>query len=147
MQTWRSERTMAGSKIPQATVSHLLLAVVLATLSAFAAPAQSPAADETPPLQKSASFKDYTANTYFDPNSNTNGAYYDILKDHKRIYRRQAAENGEKFVIGTLYDDDPDAKLVTMGADITGDGRPDLVISEWSGEPIAVSPFTFSRSD
>jgi len=133
MQTWRSERTTAGSKIPQAAVSHLLLAVVLATLSAFVAPAQSPAADETPPLQKAASFKDYTANTYFDPNSNTNGAYYEILKDHKRIYRQQATESGEKFVIGTLYDDDPDAKLVTMGADITGEGRPDLVISEWSG--------------
>ena len=32
-----------------------------------------------------------------------------------------------------MYKDDPDAGLVKMGIDITGNGQPDLVISEWSG--------------
>ena len=32
-----------------------------------------------------------------------------------------------------MYKDDPDAALVKMGMDITGDGQPDLVISEWLG--------------
>jgi hypothetical protein len=51
----------------------------------------------------------------------------------RSIHREQATENGERFVIGTLYKDDLDAKLVAMGSDITGDGQPDLLISEWKG--------------
>ncbi len=119
---------------------RLLLAASIAMFwIAFASPARSASSqrsalsEKVPPLQKSASFGRYVANTYFDPAANTNDAYFEILKDKKSIYRQQAAENGEKFVIGTLYDDDPDAKLVTMGRDITGDGQPDLVISEWLG--------------
>lgn len=90
-------------------------------------------AGNRPPLQNSASFGDYTARTYFDPSSNQKDAYFEILRNKKALYRQQATENGERFVVGTLYDDDPDSKLVTMGRDITGDGEPDLVISEWTG--------------
>ena len=86
-----------------------------------------------PPLQKSASFGDYTAKVYFDPSSNKKDAYFQILKRNNQVYRQQATEKGEKFAIGTLYDDDPDASLVTMGKDLTGDGPPDLLISEWKG--------------
>ena len=46
---------------------------------------------------------------------------------------QKATRKGEKFFIGTMYKDDPDAALVKMGMDITGDGQPDLVISEWLG--------------
>ena len=46
---------------------------------------------------------------------------------------QKAKNKGEKFFIGTMYKDDPDAALVKMGMDMTGDGQPDLVISEWSG--------------
>jgi len=96
-------------------------------------PARAASSNQAPPLQKSVRFGDYTANTYFDPASNTKDAYFEILRNGKSLYRGRATENGEKFVIGALYDDDPDAKLVTMGRDITGAGQPDLLISEWSG--------------
>jgi hypothetical protein len=95
--------------------------------------AQARSSKQGPPLQESVSYGSYAANTYFDPASNSNDAYFEILKEKRNIYRQQATENGERFVIGTLYKDDADAKLVTMGRDITGDGQPDLVVSEWKG--------------
>ncbi len=115
--------------------SRICLRAISAVIWAGAIAATCPAAiaGSSPPLQKSASFGDYTVNTYFDPASNKKDAYFEILRNHKQIYRKQATENGEKFVIGTLYDDDPDSALVRMGNDITGDGQPDLVVSEWAG--------------
>jgi hypothetical protein len=113
-------------------ISRLSLAIATCWI-ALAPRVESASSRKVPLLQNSASFGGYVANTYFDPASNTKDAYFEILKDHKFLYRRQATENGEKFVIGMLYPDDPDAKLVAMGRDITGNGRPDLVISEWSG--------------
>jgi hypothetical protein len=108
-------------------ISFVIVSIV------FAASARSTSKDKALPLQKSASFADYVANTYFNPDSNTKDTYFDILRNKKVVYHQRAAENGERFVIGTLYDDDADAKLVVMGRDITGDGQPDLLISEWSG--------------
>jgi hypothetical protein len=46
---------------------------------------------------------------------------------------QKARNKGEKFFIGAMDKDDPDAAFVKMGMDITGDGQPDLLISEWSG--------------
>jgi hypothetical protein len=102
--------------------------------------------EQGPPLQESASFGRYVANTYFNPASNSKDADFKILKDKRCIYRQQATRKDEKFVIGTLYDDDPDARLVSMDRDITGDGQPDLVISEWLGAPTAASGFISSKS-
>jgi len=113
-------------------VKHLLLLISMTALLVAMQPASNSPA-KPPPLQRSATFDAYTANVYFDPSSNQKGAYFQILKDQKVIYRQQATANGERFVIGTLYDDDPDAALVTMGKDITGQGQPDLLISEWKG--------------
>ena len=90
-------------------------------------------ASKSAPPRKSAHFGPYIANLYFDPDANTKDAYYEILQGGRRVYVGRATENGERFAIGTLYDDDPDAKLVAMGRDITGDGQPDLVIAQWSG--------------
>jgi hypothetical protein len=124
---------MAGLKIRRtAALRALFVFLITALWIAFAAPGRSASSKHGPPLQKSASFGAYTANTYFDPDSNTRDAYFEILRNKKPVYRGHATENGEKFVIGTLYDDDPDAKLVAMGRDITGDGQPDLLISEWT---------------
>ena len=110
---------------------HLLL-ISMTTLFVAMQPASNSLA-KPPPLQRSGTFNAYTANVYFDPSSNQKDAYFQILKDQKVVYRQQATANGERFVIGTLYDDDPDAALVTMGKDITGQGQPDLLISEWKG--------------
>jgi hypothetical protein len=109
-----------------------LVAAIAIPLTAFAAHAGL-LSKQGPPLLKSATFGAYTVNTYSNPDADTNDAWFEILRGKRSVYRHQAEDNGEKFVIGTLYDDDPDAKLVTMGKDITGDGQPDVVISEWSG--------------
>ena len=118
-----------GSQLTNASV------LVLASFALlwFASPVQAQSSKPGPPLQESVSYGSYTANAYFDPASGSNDAYFEILKDRRIIYRLQATENGERFVIGTLYKDDPDTKLVAMGRDITGNGLPDLVVSEWTG--------------
>jgi hypothetical protein len=108
-----------------------ILMVVLTSVMGFRA--QPVDAGSHPPLQNSVSFGEYAVKTYFDPSSDQKDAYFEIFKNNKVIYRKQATETGERFVVGTLYDDDPDAKLVAMGNDITGDGKPDLLVSEWTG--------------
>ena len=76
----------------------------------------------------------YVARIYFDAKAKDGSdAYFEILKNDKPVYVQKANRKGEKFFIGTMYKDDPDATLVKMGMDITGDGQPDLVISEWLG--------------
>lgn len=76
----------------------------------------------------------YVARVYFDQAAKDGSdSYYEILKDGKSVFRQNAARKGEKFFIGTMYDNDPDAPIVKMGMDITGTGQPDLVVSEWSG--------------
>ena len=76
----------------------------------------------------------YVVRVYFDQVAKDGSdAYYEILKDNKPVFRQKASFKGEQFFIGTMDDKDPDATLVKMGKDITGDGQPDLVISEWSG--------------
>jgi len=111
-------------------LSAILIVVLLGVIEFRAVPVE---AASGPPLQNSATFRDYTVKTYFDPSSNQKDAYFEIFQNGRPIYRKQATENGTKFVVGTLYDDDPDSKLAAMGRDITGDGQPDLVISEWMG--------------
>jgi hypothetical protein len=79
-------------------------------------------------------FKPYVARVYFDPNAKDGSdSYFEILKDDKRVYMQKAGNKGERFFIGTMDKDDPDAAFVKMGMDITGDGQPALLISEWSG--------------
>jgi hypothetical protein len=76
----------------------------------------------------------YVARIYFDAKANDGSdSYFEILKSDKRVYLQKAQRKGEKFFIGTMYKDDPDATLVKMGMDVTGDGQPNLVISEWLG--------------
>jgi hypothetical protein len=45
------------------------------------------------------------------------------------LYRRA----GPKFQIGSLYEDGKTSSLITIGRDITGEGVPNLVVSEYSG--------------
>ena len=133
----RTRRLSRGFvRCPRAAAARRLFLAAIAIslwLGGICLPSQAAVAGGGPPLQSSSSFGDYTARTYFDPASNKKDAYFEILRNKKPVYRQQATENGERFAIGTLNDDDPDSKLVTMGRDITGDGQPDLVISEWSG--------------
>jgi hypothetical protein len=111
-----------------------LLLVILA--AGFPALAQSgpPGAKYIIAPHQVATFPPYAARVFHDTKANDGSdAYFEILKDGKRIYRQKAKGTGDKFFIGTMYPDDPDVALVKMGTDITGDGQPDLVVSEWSG--------------
>lgn len=58
-------------------------------------------------------------------------ACFEVLKSGERVY----AESGKAlhYEVGSVYPDDPKTYPVPMGQDITGDGKPDLVIAAWSG--------------
>lgn len=109
-------------------VIWLATACLLAPLVGFAS------ADSFDAIHHQETFKPYIARVYFDSKaSDRSDAYFEILKDGHRVYLQKATQRGEQFFLGTMYKRDPDASLVRMGADITGDGQPDLVISEWLG--------------
>jgi hypothetical protein len=109
-----------------------LIAALIAGFAAFADAAAGAPQYITPHQEET--FKPYIARVYFDTKANDGSdAYFEILKDDKQVYVQRAKNKGEKFFIGTMYKEDPDAPLVKMGMDVTGDGKPDLVVSEWSG--------------
>lgn len=86
------------------------------------------------PSEQSATFRNYTIRTYSDPASLAGDAtYFEIRRNGKLLRREGSKYRGSKFFIGPMYADDPDAKLIAPGTDITGDGQPDVVISGWSG--------------
>jgi hypothetical protein len=78
-------------------------------------------------LTSQAEFHHYTVRTYREPNP---AGCFIIFRDKKKIF----SETGVLFQIGGSPQsaDDPN-ELVRMGADVTGDGKPDLVIGRWSG--------------
>jgi len=76
------------------------------------------------PLQEEQSFGDYVVRTYrMDEGS------FEILRKGFRVH----AAHGNSFRIGSIYEDDKTNSLITIGSDITGDGKPNLVVSEWTG--------------
>lgn len=94
----------------------------------------SASADSFDAIHYQETFKPYIARVYFDSKANDGSdAYFEILKDGGRVYLQKTAKKGERFFLGTMYKSDPDASLVKMGTDITGDGQPDVMISEWLG--------------
>jgi hypothetical protein len=56
----------------------------------------------------------------------------EILKGGQRVY----TQTGYSFSVGYPYEDDqsPDAFPVPMGTDLTGEGEPDLLVSEYSSD-------------
>jgi hypothetical protein len=113
----------------------LALTLIAALIAGFAPRANSAAgAPQYITPHQEETFKPYVARVYFDAKAKDGSdAYFEILKDDKQVYVQRAKNKGEKFFIGTMYKEDPDAPLVKMGMDVTGDGKPDLVVSEWSG--------------
>jgi hypothetical protein len=98
-----SGETMIRPKDSGKAAMLLLKAIFLAAcVLAFARGASAQSSKSAPPLQKSASFGTYTANTYFDPNANSKDAYYEILRNKNSVYHGRANENGERFMIGTI---------------------------------------------
>jgi len=128
---------MSDSRRSVRRIGQTVLPVLILALSAgFAAPAAAAPSDanSTVTPHQEETVQPYVARIYFDAKAKDGSdAYYEILKDGKRVYLQKAKRKGENFFIGMMYKDDPDATLVKMGMDITGDGQPDLVISEWLG--------------
>lgn len=117
-------------------VLALLRVLIVALVAGFPTLAQSatPDADSTVTPHQEETLLPYVARIYFDAKANDGSdSYFEVLKDDQRVYVQKARTKGEKFFIGTMYKDDPDAALVKMGMDITGDKQPDLVISEFTG--------------
>lgn len=116
------------------------LFLYLAAQSALACPSCVPVGDavfkELTP--KTTTFHDYQIRLYLPDNPNTAGmtpdsrfAGFEILKSGERVY----AQTGYSFAIGYFLSQDqsPDSVRVQVGDDLTGEGVPELLISEWSG--------------
>lgn len=76
------------------------------------------------PLQNEQSFGDYVVRTY-----RMGEGSFEILRKGVRVH----AAHGHSFQIGSIYEEDKTGSLVSIGSDITGDGKPNLVVSEWTG--------------
>jgi len=127
-----SSRSGAVHQIVRALISFLIVSLI----GAIASPVRCVADDlnSTVLPHREQTSPPYVVRVYFDQVAKDGSdAYYEILKDNKSVFHQKAAHKGEKFFIGMMNDKDPDASIVKMGADITGDGQPDLVVSEWSG--------------
>jgi hypothetical protein len=122
-------RKSAFASVGRAAVPALLiltLSALIPTTARAEPPVITPHQEET--------MQPYIARIYFDAKAKDGSdSYYEILKNDKPVYVQKSKRKGEKFFIGTMYKDDPDATLVKMGMDVTGDGQPNLVISEWLG--------------
>jgi hypothetical protein len=114
----------------RAAVSAIL---ILMAIAGFAPQSHAETPVEVTPHQEE-TVAPYVARIYFDAKAKDGSdSSFEILKNDKPVYVQKAKRKGEKFFIGTMYKDDADAALIKMGMDITGDGQPDLVISEWLG--------------
>jgi hypothetical protein len=72
-------------------------------------------------------FNGFTVRTY--RTSDGNGSF-EILRDNKRIYER----NGWCFFVeGLAGNSDKAMRMPAPGSDITGNGKPNLVVYEWTG--------------
>ncbi len=80
------------------------------------------------PMQDEQSFGDYVVRIY-SMNDYLSDGSYEILRKGVRVH----AAHGCRFRIGSIDEEDESNNLITIGSDITGDGRPNLVVSEWTG--------------
>lgn len=71
------------------------------------------------------SFGDYTVKIY-----ELNQGSFEILKNGVQMY----ADSGHRFEIGSIYEEEKAEDAIrSNGVDITGDGQPNLIVSEWTG--------------
>lgn len=88
-------------------------------------------------MESQAKFEDYEVRVYDAKDCGAVPVFADrsgleILKHGKPVYR----QTGWSFAIGYPYEQNqaPDSVKVKPGSDLTGDGVPDLLVSEWSGD-------------
>ena len=76
------------------------------------------------PMEKEASFGEYVVRIYRMDESS-----FEILRNGIRVH----VAHGYSFRIGSIYEEYKTNSLISIGSDITGDGKPNLVVSEWTG--------------
>jgi len=118
----------------QLALSFLLLAGLLPGYAAAADCVTGSAVFKTIKPQ-STSFKEYEIRLYSQPDCETEPesriAGVQILKDGKQVY----VQTGYSFGLGYPLEQDqpPDSVKPVVGLDFSGEGIPELLISEWSG--------------
>jgi hypothetical protein len=87
------------------------------------------------PMVEEQSFGDYVVRIYsidaedaFEISMDEENSF-EILHKGVRVHVAQ----GYFFRIGSIYEEDKTNSLISIGSDITGDGMPNLVVSEWTG--------------
>jgi hypothetical protein len=83
-------------------------------------------------LDKNVKFESYEVRTYRADENGGPLQAFEILKSGRRIYSR-IDDNGVKYNIGCINENDEGNLEIRPGKDITGTGKPNLVISDWSG--------------
>lgn len=78
-------------------------------------------------MASSRSFGAYRVNVYESPGEPI-GAF-EVMRAGKRLYAR----TGHRFKIGNMLLHKNSNPLIAMGKDITGDGKPNVIVSEWTG--------------
>lgn len=109
------------------TTVYLILGCVLAGLMATGEQTTKPIYSFVPrgPLKEEKHLGDYIVRTY----ARLDAGSFEIIHKGVRVY----AAHGYSFRIGSIYEKDKTNSLVSIGSDITGDGKPDLLVSEWTG--------------
>jgi hypothetical protein len=98
-------------------------------------------------LGKDVKFEGYEVRTYRAGEDGDPLQAFEILKSGRRIYSN-VDNDGLKYNIGCVNDDDVGSLKIRPGKDITGTGKPNLVISDWTGGAhCCFSYFVFELGD
>jgi hypothetical protein len=81
-------------------------------------------------LKEEQSFQDFTVRIYEEDSVCCCGDSLEILFEGQRIY---AVRGFLRLWIGRFWDQESKEQRIPLGQDITGDGIPNLVITNWSG--------------
>jgi hypothetical protein len=83
-------------------------------------------------LGKDAKFMNYEVRTYRAGEDGDPSQAFEILRDGRKIYSK-VDDDGLRYNVGCVNDDDKGNLEIRPGKDITGAGKPNLVISDWTG--------------
>jgi hypothetical protein len=98
---------------------------------AFAKPDDLPKPCAHAQLEESANVRGYAFRAYKDSDGDSPGCVR-IYRHGKLVYRL-AADDGLTYHLGQPADGINEIPMVPNGSDLTGDGRPDMMVTSWSG--------------
>jgi hypothetical protein len=107
-----------------------ILFIILASI-ADAQSTESPKPCERPQLTERASVGGYVFKAYKDANFDASGCFRVFLQG-RLIYER-ATDDTESYNLGQAADPESNIPFVPNGSDLTGNGKPNMVVTGWSG--------------